>query len=52
MEDRGNSLEVVWVPGHCGIAENERSDEMARMCGEERQTEVAIDGSVRMAYIR
>ena len=52
MADRGKSLEVVWVPGHCGLAGNERADEMARRGGEERQPEVALDGSVRLAYIR
>ena len=52
MTDQGKSLEVVWVPGHCGLAGNERADEMAKRGGEGNQPEVPLDGSVRMAYIR
>ena len=52
MTDQGKSLEVVWVPGHCGLAGNERADEMAKRGGEANQPEVPLDGSVRMAYIR
>ncbi|KAF9051256.1 ribonuclease H-like domain-containing protein, partial [Panaeolus papilionaceus] len=28
--NRSNRIEIRWVPGHEGIAENERADEMAR----------------------
>ena len=52
LADRGRSLEVVWVPGHCGLAGNERADEMAWRGGEERQPEVALDESARTAFIR
>ena len=52
IADRGKSLEVVSAPGHSGLAGNERADEMARREGGKRQTEVALDGTVRMAYIR
>ena len=40
------------MPGNYGIAGNEIADEMARTVLEERQTEMALDGSVRMTHIR
>ena len=52
LADRGKSLEKVLMHGHCGLAGNERADEMARKRGEEKQPELALDGSVWLAYIK
>jgi ribonuclease HI len=52
MRDGGRELEVLWVPGHCGLDGNERADEMARRGAEKQQTIAALDEGTRKAYIR
>jgi ribonuclease HI len=52
LRERGKRIEIVWVPGHCGLEGNERADEMARRGGQMEQTEVRIDRPTRDACVR
>ena len=40
LEEKGRSVTLVWVPGHCGVP------------GNEEEEEIPIDGSTRRALIR
>ena len=46
------SLEVLWVPGHCGLKGNELADGEAKLGSAEHQPLVALDPATRRALIR
>ncbi len=45
-------LEVLWVPGHCGLQGNELADEEAILGSAEYQAHVRLDCAIRRAEIR
>ncbi len=45
-------LEVLWVPGHCGLQGNELADEEAKLGSAEHQPLVTLDCATRRAVIR
>ena len=47
LENRGYHIGFCWVPGHVGVAGNERADELAR----EAAARVAVPGTVPCADV-
>ncbi len=45
-------LEVLWVPGHCGLQDNELADEESKLGSAEHQPPVRLDCATRTAVIR
>ena len=43
QRDLGRELNLVWVPGHCGLVGNEMADAMARRGAEGDQDRVVLD---------
>ena len=52
LEEKGRSVTLVWVPGHCGVPGNEEADRLAAEGNTRQQEEIPIDGSTRRALIR
>ena len=52
LEEKGRSVTLVWVPGHCGVPGNEEADRLAAEGSTHQQEEIPINGSTRRALIR
>ncbi len=46
------ALEVLWVPGHCGLQDQELADEESKLGSAEHQPTVQLDCATRRAIIR
>ncbi len=45
-------LKVLWLPGHCGLVDNEQADEEVKFGPAERQPPVALDPATRRALMQ
>ena len=52
QEERGRSVTLVWVPGHCGVLGNEEADRLSAEGSTHQQEDISINGSTRRALIR
>ena len=52
LNEGGQRVTLVWVPGHCGLPGNEEADQLAGLGCDLEQGGVVLDGATRRAKIR